>query len=229
MLHIYTILLWLLQTETGIVDEVVHENWLSCLLYPDRTTLLVLGTAPATVDDGVVIGGHLRERNHLAIASIRKLEGVGAGVVDDVVGVSSLNVSIPGFSTVITDADETEIASQLSEETPETTEEETTVESTIAAALAAEAPAPVAPAAEEPTPEPIVVEEPTPEPTVVEAPTPEPTVAEEPTTPEPTVVEAPTVEEPTIEEAETTDEEETILSVEETEETEAETEWKSTF
>ena len=53
---------------------------------------------------------------------------------------------------------------------------------------------------------------------------PEPTVAEEPTTPEPTVVEAPTVEETTIEEAETTDEEETILSVEETEETEAETE-----
>jgi len=54
---------------------------------------------------------------------------------------------------------------------------------------------------------------------------PEPTVAEEPTTPEPTVVEEPTVEETTIEEAETTDEEETILSVEETEEeTEAETE-----
>ena len=181
---------------------------------------------------------------------------IAAAALAAFVGVSSLNVSIPGFSTVITDADETEIASQLSEETPETTEEETTVESTIAAALAAEAPAPVAPAAEEPTPEPIVVEEPTPEPTVVEAPTPEPTVVEaptpeptvveapttpeptaaeepttpeptvveEPTTPEPTVVEAPTVEETTIEEAETTDEEETILSVEETEETEAETE-----
>ena len=149
---------------------------------------------------------------------------IAAAALAAFVGVSSLNVSIPGFSTVITDADETEIASQLSEETPETTEEETTVESTIAAALAEEAPAPVAPAAEEPTPEPIVVEAPTPEPTVVEAPTPEPTVAEEPTTPEPTVVEAPTVEEPTIEEAETTDEEETILSVEETEETEAETE-----
>ena len=179
---------------------------------------------------------------------------IAAAALAAFVGVSSLNVSIPGFSTVITDANETEIASQLSEETPETTEEETTVESTIAAALAAEAPAPVAPAAEEPTPEPIVaeaptpeptvveaptpepivveeptpeptiVEAPTPEPTVVEAPTPEPTVAEEPTTPEPTVVEAPTVEEPTIEEAETTDEEENILSVEETEETEAETE-----
>ena len=189
---------------------------------------------------------------------------IAAAALAAFVGVSSLNVSIPGFSTVITDADETEIASQLSEETPEITEEETTVESTIAAALAAEAPAPVAPAAEEPTPEPIVVAAPTPEPTVVEAPTPEPTVveaptpeptvveaptpeptvveaptpeptvveeptpeptaAEEPTTPEPTVVEAPTVEEPTIEEAETTDEEETILSVEETEETEAETE-----
>ena len=170
---------------------------------------------------------------------------IAAAALAAFVGVSSLNVSIPGFSTVITDADETEIASQLSEETPETTEEETTVESTIAAALAEEAPAPVAPAAEEPTPEPIVVEAPTPEPTVVEAPTPEPTVveaptseptvveaptpeptvAEEPTTPEPTVVEAPTVEETTIEEAETTDEEETILSVEETEEeTEAETE-----
>ena len=159
---------------------------------------------------------------------------IAAAALAAFVGVSSLNVSIPGFSTVITDANETEIASQLSEETPEITEEETTVESTIAAALAAEAPAPVAPAAEEPTPEPIVVEAPTPEPTVVEAPTPEPTVveapmpeptvAEEPTTPEPTVVEAPTVEETTIEEAETTDEEETILSVEETEETEAETE-----
>ena len=169
---------------------------------------------------------------------------IAAAALAAFVGVSSLNVSIPGFSTVITDANETEIASQLSEETPETTEEETTVESTIAAALAAEAPAPVAPAAEEPTPEPIVVEEPTPEPTVVEAPTPEPTVAEAPTpeptvaeaptpeptvveepTPEPTVVEAPTVEEATIEEAKTTDEEETILSVEETEEeTEAETE-----
>ena len=159
---------------------------------------------------------------------------IAAAALAAFVGVSSLNVSIPGFSTVITDADETEIASQLSEETPEITEEETTVESTIAAALAAEAPAPVAPAAEEPTPEPIVVAAPTPEPTVVEAPTPEPTVveapmpeptvAEEPTTPEPTVVEAPTVEETTIEEAETTDEEETILSVEETEETEAETE-----
>ena len=181
---------------------------------------------------------------------------IAAAALAAFVGVSSLNVSIPGFSTVITDADETEIASQLSEETPETTEEETTVESTIAAALAEEAPAPVAPAAEEPTPEPIVVEAPTPEPTVVEAPTPEPTVveaptseptvaeepttpeptvveapmpeptvAEEPTTPEPTVVEEPTVEETTIEEAETTDEEETILSVEETEEeTEAETE-----
>jgi len=168
---------------------------------------------------------------------------IAAAALAAFVGVSSLNVSIPGFSTVITDADETEIASQLSEETPETTEEETTVESTIAAALAAEAPAPVAPAAEEPTPEPIVVEEPTPEPTVVEAPTPEPTVAEAPTpeptvaeaptpeptvveepTPEPTVVEAPTVEEATIEEAKTTDEEETILSVEETEEeTEPET------
>ena len=156
---------------------------------------------------------------------------IAAAALAAFVGVSSLNVSIPGFSTVITDANETEIASQLSEETPE---EETTVESTIAAALAAEAPAPVAPAAEEPTPEPIVVaaptpeptvvEAPTPEPTVVEAPTPEPTVAEEPTTPEPTVVEEPTVEETTIEEAETTDEEETILSVEETEETEAETE-----
>ena len=178
---------------------------------------------------------------------------IAAAALAAFVGVSSLNVSIPGFSTVITDADETEIASQLSEETPE---EETTVESTIAAALAAEAPAPVAPAAEEPTPEPIVVAAPTPEPTVVEAPTPEPTVveaptseptvaeepttpeptvveapmpeptvAEEPTTPEPTVVEEPTVEETTIEEAETTDEEETILSVEETEEeTEAETE-----
>ena len=140
---------------------------------------------------------------------------IAAAALAAFVGVSSLNVSIPGFSTVITDANETEIASQLSEETPETTEEETTVESTIAAALAAE----------EPTPEPIVVAAPTPEPTVVEAPTPEPTAAEEPTTPEPTVVEAPTVEEPTIEEAETTDEEETILSVEETEEeTEAETE-----
>ena len=171
---------------------------------------------------------------------------IAAAALAAFVGVSSLNVSIPGFSTVITDADETEIASQLSEETPETTEEETTVESTIAAALAAEAPAPVAPAAEEPTPEPIVAEAPTPEPTVVEAPTPEPTVVEAPTTPEPTaaeepttpeptvveapttpeptVVEAPTVEETTIEEAETTDEEETILSVEETEETEAETE-----
>jgi len=169
---------------------------------------------------------------------------IAAAALAAFVGVSSLNVSIPGFSTVITDANETEIASQLSEETPETTEEETTVESTIAAALAAEAPAPVAPAAEEPTPEPTVVEAPTPEPTVVEAPTPEPTVveaptseptvveaptpeptvAEEPTTPEPTVVEEPTVEETTIEEAETTDEEETILSVEETEETEAETE-----
>ena len=178
---------------------------------------------------------------------------IAAAALAAFVGVSSLNVSIPGFSTVITDANETEIASQLSEETPE---EETTVESTIAAALAAEAPAPVAPAAEEPTPEPIVVAAPTPEPTVVEAPTPEPTVveaptseptvaeepttpeptvveapmpeptvAEEPTTPEPTVVEEPTVEETTIEEAETTDEEETILSVEETEEeTEAETE-----
>ena len=182
---------------------------------------------------------------------------IAAAALAAFVGVSSLNVSIPGFSTVITDADETEIASQLSEETPETTEEETTVESTIAAALAAEAPAPVAPAAEEPTPEPIVAEAPTPEPTVVEAPTPEPTVVEAPTTPEPTaaeepttpeptvveepttpeptvveapttpeptVVEAPTVEETTIEEAETTDEEETILSVEETEETETETE-----
>ena len=177
---------------------------------------------------------------------------IAAAALAAFVGVSSLNVSIPGFSTVITDANETEIASQLSEETPE---EETTVESTIAAALAAEAPAPVAPAAEEPTPEPIVVAAPTPEPTVVEAPTPEPTVveaptseptvaeepttpeptvveapmpeptvAEEPTTPEPTVVEEPTVEETTIEEAETTDEEETILSVEETEEeTEPET------
>ena len=157
---------------------------------------------------------------------------IAAAALAAFVGVSSLNVSIPGFSTVITDANETEIASQLSEETPE---EETTVESTIAAALAAEAPAPVAQAAEEPTPEPIVVAAPTPEQTVVEAPTPEqtvaeepttpePTVVEEPTTPEPTVVEAPTVEETTIEEAETTDEEETILSVEETEETEAETE-----
>ena len=168
---------------------------------------------------------------------------IAAAALAAFVGVSSLNVSILGFSTVITDADETEIASQLSEETPEITEEETTVESTIAAALAAEAPAPVAPAAEEPTPEPIVVAAPTPEPTVVETPTPEPTVVEAPTpeptvveaptpeptvveapTPEPTVVEAPTVEEPTIEEAETTNEEETILSVEETEETEAETE-----
>ena len=158
---------------------------------------------------------------------------IAAAALAAFVGVSSLNVSIPGFSTVITDANETEIASQLSEETPETTEEETTVESTIAAALAAEAPAPVAPAAEEPTPEPIVEEAPTPEPPVAEAPTPEPIVVEEPTpeptvveapTPEPTVAEAPTVEEPTIEEAETTDEEETILSVEETEETEAETE-----
>ena len=168
---------------------------------------------------------------------------IAAAALAAFVGVSSLNVSIPGFSTVITDADETEIASQLSEETPEITEEETTVESTIAAALAAEAPAPVAPTAEEPTPEPIVVAAPTPEPTVVETPTPEPTVVEAPTpeptvveaptpeptvveapTPEPTVVEAPTVEEPTIEEAETTNEEETILSVEETEETEAETE-----
>ncbi len=158
---------------------------------------------------------------------------IAAAALAAFVGVSSLNVSIPGFSTVITDANETEIASQLSEETPETTEEETTVESTIAAALAAEAPAPVAPAAEEPTPEPIVEEAPTPEPPVAEAPTPEPIVVEEPTpeptvveapTPEPTVAEAPTVEEPTIEEAETTDEEETILSVEETEEeTEPET------
>lgn len=126
---------------------------------------------------------------------------IAAAALAAFVGVSSLNVSIPGFSTVITDADETEIASQLSEETPEP----------IVVAV--------------PTPEPTVVEAPTPEPTVVEAPTPEPTVAEEPTTPEPTVVEAPTVEETTIEEAETTDEEETILSVEETEEeTEAETE-----
>ena len=69
---------------------------------------------------------------------------IAAAALAAFVGVSSLNVSIPGFSTVITDANETEIASQLSEETPE---EETTVESTIAAALAAEAPAPVAPAA----------------------------------------------------------------------------------
>ena len=138
---------------------------------------------------------------------------IAAAALAAFVGVSSLNVSIPGFSTVITDADETEIASQLPEEAPETTEEETTVESTMAAALAAEEPAPVAPVAEAPTPEP-TVEAPTPEPTVVEAPTPEPTVAE-----------APTIEEPTIEEAKTTDEEETILSVEETEEeTEAETE-----
>ena len=158
---------------------------------------------------------------------------IAAAALAAFVGVSSLNVSIPGFSTVITDADETEIASQLPEEAPETTEEETTVESTMAAALAAEEPAPVAPVAEAPTPEPTVaeaptpeptVEAPTPEPTVVEAPTPEPTVVEAPT-PEPTVAEAPTIEEPTIEEAKTTDEEETILSVEETEEeTEAETE-----
>ena len=168
---------------------------------------------------------------------------IAAAALATFVGVSSLNVSIPGFSTVITDADETEIASQLPEEAPETTEEETTVESTMAAALAAEEPAPVAPVAEAPTPEPTVAEAPTPEPTVaeaptpeptVEAPTPEPTVVEAPTpeptvveapTPEPTVAEAPTIEEPTIEEAKTTDEEETILSVEETEEeTEAETE-----
>ena len=148
---------------------------------------------------------------------------IAAAALAAFVGVSSLNVSIPGFSTVITDADETEIASQLPEEAPETTEEETTVESTMAAALAAEEPAPVAPVAEAPTPEPTVAEAPTPEPTV-EAPTPEPTVVEAPT-PEPTVAEAPTIEEPTIEEAKTTDEEETILSVEETEEeTEAETE-----
>ena len=158
---------------------------------------------------------------------------IAAAALAAFVGVSSLNVSIPGFSTVITDADETEIASQLPEEAPETTEEETTVESTMAAALAAEEPAPVAPVAEAPTPEPTVAEAPTPEPTVAEAPTPEPTVeapTPEPTvveapTPEPTVAEAPTIEEPTIEEAKTTDEEETILSVEETEEeTEAETE-----
>ena len=50
---------------------------------------------------------------------------IAAAALAAFVGVSSLNVSIPGFSTVITDADETEIASQLSEETPETTEEET--------------------------------------------------------------------------------------------------------
>lgn len=41
---------------------------------------------------------------------------IAAAALAAFVGVSSLNVSIPGFSTVITDADETEIASQLSEE-----------------------------------------------------------------------------------------------------------------
>ena len=102
MLHISTILLWLLQSETGIVDEIVHEDWLRCLLYPDRTTLLVLGTAPAAIDDGVVIDGHLRERDYLAIAGIRKLEGVGAGVVDDVVGYIELAtcLHVDGLTTI---------------------------------------------------------------------------------------------------------------------------------
>ena len=59
----------------------------SCLLYPDRTTLLVLGTAPSAMTDGVVIDGHLgKTESPRTIAGIRKFEGVGAGVVDDVVG-----------------------------------------------------------------------------------------------------------------------------------------------
>ena len=64
MLHIRPILLWLLQAETGIVDEVVHEDWLRSLFYPDRTSLLVLGTAPAAIYYGIVVNGHLGKRKN---------------------------------------------------------------------------------------------------------------------------------------------------------------------
>ena len=86
MLHICPILLWLLQSITGIVDEIVHEDRFGSLLYPYRTTLLIFGTAPSAINYSIVVSSHLGKRNHLTIACIREFEGVGAGVVDDIVG-----------------------------------------------------------------------------------------------------------------------------------------------
>ena len=86
MLHICPILLWLLQSITGIVDEIVHEDRFGSLLYPYRTTLLVFGTTPSAINYSIIVNGHLCKRNGLTIACIREFEGVGAGVVDDIVG-----------------------------------------------------------------------------------------------------------------------------------------------
>ena len=86
MLNVYTILFRLLHTVAAIIYEVVHEDRLCCLLHPYRTTFLVLGAAPSAIHYGVVVDSHLSEWNHFAVAGIRKLECIGAGVVDDVVG-----------------------------------------------------------------------------------------------------------------------------------------------
>ncbi len=48
--------------------------------------LLVFGTTPSAINYSIIVNGHLGKRNHLTIACIREFEGVGAGVVDDIVG-----------------------------------------------------------------------------------------------------------------------------------------------
>ena len=79
-------MLWLLESEARVIDKVVHHYWASGFLHPDAAALLILGATPTTVDDGIVIYSHIRQRHSFAIASIGEFEGIGAGIVNQIVG-----------------------------------------------------------------------------------------------------------------------------------------------
>ena len=94
MFHIYAILGRLLQTIAAIINKVVDEDRFCSFFYPDRATLLILFTTPSAINNSIIVNSHLGKRNSLAIAGIREFEGVGAGVVDNVVGNIELAASL---------------------------------------------------------------------------------------------------------------------------------------
>ena len=94
MFHIYAILGRLLQTIATIINKVVDEDRFCSFFYPDRATLLILFTTPSAINNSIIVNSHLGKRNGLAVASIRKFESVGAGVIDNVVGNIELATSL---------------------------------------------------------------------------------------------------------------------------------------
>ena len=98
MLEVSAVLLGLLQSVAAVIDEIVYQCRCDGLLQPDAATLLVLRATPSTVDNGVVIYSHLRQRYGFAVAGIGELESIGAGIIDDVVGYVELTSRLYVYS-----------------------------------------------------------------------------------------------------------------------------------